>query len=227
MHFFSKRLLGGFGIVGGQIPIAAGAAFAIRYARHVSVDKHPCEVAVCFLGDGAVAQGSFHESLNLAALWDLPCLFVIENNFWGMGTAVERAVSVAPIAESKAAGYGIKGYTLDGMDFFSCYRCFSKAFNEVKHDSRPILIEVLTQRFKGHSISDPGLYRSKEHMQECMLRDPIKTFTKALLNYKIVTEEEVAKIDAEERELVLAAMHFAEQSPWPDPIHLEEDVLAP
>ncbi|MBM3198077.1 MAG: pyruvate dehydrogenase (acetyl-transferring) E1 component subunit alpha [Chlamydiae bacterium] len=230
MHFFSERLLGGFGIVGGQIPIATGAAFSIKYEREVldkSKPAHGCEVAVCFLGDGAVVQGAFHESLNLAALWDLPCIYVIENNFWGMGTAVERAVSVAPMAETKAPGYGIKGYSFDGMDFFSCYNGFSHVLQEVRRDSRPVLVEVLTQRFKGHSISDPGLYRTKEHLQDCMLRDPIKILTKTLLSYGMVTEEEIAKIDEEEKEVVLAAMRFAESSPWPDPIHLEEDVLAP
>ncbi len=111
MHFFSERLLGGFGIVGGQVPIATGAAFTIKYAKNVPGLKNvkKADVAVGFLGDGAVVQGAFHESLNLAALWDLPCIYVIENNEWGMGTHVNRAVSVQPIAETKAPGYGMKG----------------------------------------------------------------------------------------------------------------------
>ena len=156
MHLFTDRLLGGFGIVGGQVPIATGAAFTIKYS-----DKKN-EAAVCFLGDGAVAQGAFHESLNLASLWDLPCIYVIENNQWGMGTAVEKAISVPRLAEDKAPGYSMKGYTLDGMDFFNCYAGFEHIYHEVIATSRPVLVEVVTERFKGHSISDPALYRSKD-----------------------------------------------------------------
>lgn len=228
MHFFSERLLGGFGIVGGQIPIATGAAFTLKYAKQVpGIASQKGDVSVCFLGDGAVVQGAFHESLNLAALWDLPCVYVIENNEWGMGTKVNRAVSVSPIAETKAPGYGMKGYTFDGMDFFQCYQGFQKAFEEVKATSKPVLIEVLTSRFRGHSISDPGLYRSKEALQSCMEKDPLKRMQKALIDHKVLTLEECEAIDRQQKELVIAAMKFAEESPWPHPIHLEEDVFAP
>ena len=120
MHLYTDRLLGGFGIVGGQIPIATGAAFTIKYLGKKG------EVAVCFLGDGAVAQGAFHESLNLASLWNLPCIYVIENNQWGMGTAFNRAIAVDRLAEDKAPGYNMKGYTFDGMDFFNCYAGFEQ-----------------------------------------------------------------------------------------------------
>ncbi|MBI3236463.1 MAG: pyruvate dehydrogenase (acetyl-transferring) E1 component subunit alpha, partial [Chlamydiales bacterium] len=130
MHFFTDRLLGGFGIVGGQIPIATGAAFTIKYWKNQPNRKNG-DVSVCFLGDGAVAQGTFHESLNLAALWDLPCIYVVENNQWGMGTHVARALSVEPIAETKAPSFGIKGYTFDGMDFFNCYAGFEHVYNLV------------------------------------------------------------------------------------------------
>lgn len=230
MHFFSEKLLGGFGIVGGQVPIATGAAFSLKYGKKVSgVDRKIGEgdVAVCFMGDGAVVQGAFHESLNLAALWELPCIYVIENNEWGMGTHVARAVSVEPIAEKKAPGYGMKGYTFDGMDFFQCYSGFKHVFEEVKRDSKPVLIEVLTARFRGHSISDPGLYRSKENLQECMQRDSLKAMRQSLIDAKILTEQECDAIDAKQKEMVIASMKFAEESPWPDPIHLEEDVFAP
>lgn len=229
MHFFSDRLLGGFGIVGGQIPIATGAAFTIKYDKEVKGVKgvKPADVSVCFLGDGAVVQGSFHESLNLAALWDLPCIYVIENNEWGMGTHVQRAVSVEPIAEGKAPGYGMKAYTLDGMDYFSCYAAFLEIFEEVKKTSKPVLVEVITARFKGHSISDPGLYRTKEQLQECMMQDPIKKMAQVLIEKKMITQEEVDLIDKEQKEIAVAAMQFAEESAWPDPIHLEQDVLAP
>ena len=229
MHFFSDRLLGGFGIVGGQIPIATGAAFTLKYRKQVSGMDHlkPGDVSICFMGDGAVVQGSFHESLNLAALWDLPCVYVIENNQWGMGTSVERAVSVEPIAESKAPGYGMKGYTFDGMDFFNCYSGFLHVFEEIKKSSEPVLIEVLTERFRGHSISDPGLYRSKEALQGCLQRDPIKIMLKTLSSFGIITEEEFQRMDKEQKEIAVASMQFADESPWPDPIHLEEDVFAP
>lgn len=221
MHFFSDRLLGGYGIVGGQIPIATGAAFSIKYKEIKD------EVSVCFLGDGAVPQGAFHESLNLAALWDLPCIYVIENNQWGMGTAVNRAVSVARLAEDKAPGYGMKGYTYDGMDFFSLYSNFKSLFKEVLETQRPVLVEVLTERFKGHSISDPGLYRSKEALKLVMQKDPIVALQQALIESNMMTEIEIQELDKQIREKVLAAIEFADQSPWPDPITLEEDVFAP
>jgi pyruvate dehydrogenase E1 component alpha subunit len=229
MHFFSDRLLGGFGIVGGQIPIATGAAFTLKYKQHVQgLDSvKPGDVSVCFMGDGAVVQGAFHESLNLASLWNLPCIYVIENNQWGMGTSVERAVCVEPIAELKASGYAMKGYTFDGMDFFNCYAGFEHVFHEVKRTSKPALVEVLTERFRGHSISDPGLYRSKDKLQQCMERDPIRIMIKVLISYGLITEEEFQDMDKQQKELVIASMKFAEESPFPDPIHLEEDVFAP
>lgn len=229
MHFFTNELLGGFGIVGGQIPIATGAAFAIHYQKKFSKLKREMakDVAVCFFGDGAVAQGAFHESLNLASLWDLPCIYVIENNEWGMGTHVDRAVCAQPIAERKAPGYNMKGYTFDGMDFFNCYAGFQYVFEEVKKTSRPVLVEVKTERFKGHSISDPGLYRSKETLNKCMERDPLAIMLKILSSYKILNEEEYKELDKEQKEIVIAALKVAEDAPWPDPIHLEEEVFAP
>jgi pyruvate dehydrogenase E1 component alpha subunit len=218
MHFFTDRMLGGNGIVGAQIPVATGAAFTIKY-------KKQNEVSVCFLGDGAVAQGAFHESLNLAALMDLPCIYVIENNQWGMGTAVSRAISVQPMAEKKAPGYGMKGYTLDGMDFFNCYAGFQHIFEEVKSTSRPVLVEVVTERFRGHSISDPGLYRSKEDLQNCMTKDPIIRFFQALADAKILDDAGYQEMDQKQKDLAVASMKFAEESPWPDPVTLEEDVI--
>ncbi len=222
MHFFSKRLLGGFGIVGGQIPIATGAAFTLKYKKIKN------EISVCFLGDGAVPQGAFHESLNLAALWNLPCLYVIENNRWGMGTAVERAVSVPRLAEDKAAGYGMKGYTFDGTDFFACYAGFKRIYEEILETGRPVLVEVIAERFKGHSISDPGHYRAKETLRQLVdERDPIALVQKTLLDTGIVTEAEVVAFNNEMKEKVLAAIAYADKSPWPDPVTLEEDVFSP
>ncbi len=221
MHFFTERLLGGFGIVSGQVPIATGAAFSLKYLGKQT------EVSLCFLGDGAVAQGSFHESLNLAALWDLPCVYIIENNMWGMGTHVEQAVSVSRLAEDKASSYGMKGYTFDGMDFFACYAGFSHVFKEMEINRKPVLIEVVTERFRGHSISDPGLYRSKESLKSCMQRDPILLMEKVLLDNGLLDEEAIKQMDKQERDVMIAAMKYAEESPWPDPLTLEEDVFAP
>lgn len=221
MHFFTDRLLGGFGIVAGQVPIATGAGFTIKYKQIKD------EVSVCFLGDGAVPQGAFHESLNLASLWNLPCIYVIENNKWGMGTAVERAVCVPRLAEDKAPGYNMKGYTLDGMDFFNCYAGFETIYQEVLKTQRPVLVEVITERFKGHSISDPGLYRTKECLKEISKQDPLVLMHEVLVKEGMITDEEYKTYDKEMRERVMAALEFAEHSPWPDPVTLEEDVFAP
>ncbi len=226
MHFFTERLLGGFGIVGGQIPIATGAAFTVNYLKNLG--KNPeAEVALCFLGDGAVAQGAFHESLNIASLWNLPCVYVIENNQWGMGTHVNRAICVEPMAEKIAPSFDMRAYTLDGMDFFSCLSGFHQIYTEMKNDSRPVLVEVVTERFRGHSISDPGLYRSKEDVSACMQRDPLIILFKHLEKAGMMSESEYHALDAEQKEIVVRALQFAEESPWPDPVTLEEDVFAP
>ncbi|MDP1836339.1 MAG: pyruvate dehydrogenase (acetyl-transferring) E1 component subunit alpha [Chlamydiales bacterium] len=221
MHFFTDRLLGGFGIVGGQVPIAVGAAFTSKYLGKKG------EVAVCFMGDGAVAQGAFHEALNLASLWDLPCIFVIENNLWGMGTAVNRALAVERIAEEKAPGYKMKAYTFDGTDFLGCYAGFKHVYDEVVATERPVLIEAIAERFRGHSISDPGLYRTKEKLQLAMQGDPIEKLTHVLYEQNIIDESAFHALDQKQRDLVVASMQFAEESPWPNPITLEEGVYAP
>jgi pyruvate dehydrogenase E1 component alpha subunit len=222
MHMYADRLLGGLAIVGGHVPIATGAAFSIKYQDQKGL------ASFCFLGDGAVVQGAVHESLNMASLWNLPGIYCIENNEWSMGTAVHRGVCIAPIAENMAKAYNIKSYTLNGSDFFNCYAGFQAALKEVLETSRPVLIEAKTQRFRGHSISDPGLYRKKEevvkHMEES---DPILLLKNALIEQKILTEEKFAQMDKEQKEIILASMQFAEESPFPDPIVLEQGVFAP
>lgn len=220
MHLYAKRLLGGLAIVGGHIPIATGAAFTLKYQNQKD------QISFCFMGEGATVQGAFHESLNLAALWNLPCLYVIENNHWGMGTAVERAVCVQPIAEHFAKGYDISSYTLDGLDFFSCYAGFQAACQEVIKTSRPVLVEAISERFRGHSISDPGLYRTKEELQSALQKDPILRLKQVLIEKKFLNEETFKDIDKETREIAIHAMEFAETSPWPDPIVLEQGVFA-
>lgn len=221
MHFYTDQLLGGFGIVGGQVPIATGAGFTCKYLGQKE------KISLCFMGEGAVAQGAFHEALNMAALWDLPCLYVIENNKWGMGTAAHRAISVKEIAEKKAVGYGMKGYTIDGMDYFHCYEAFKAFKEEILRDGKPILVEALTERFKGHSISDPALYRTKESVTACMEHDPLARVKKELMARGLLTEEEIAQMDKQQKDLVVAAMKYADESPWPDPVTLEEEVFAP
>ncbi len=221
MHMYADHLLGGLAIVGGHVPIATGAAFTIKYLEQKG------KASFCFLGDGAVVQGAVHESLNLAALWNLPCIYVIENNQWGMGTAVKRAVCVEPIGEHFAKAYGIRCYTLDGMDFFNCYAGFQAAFQECLESSRPILIEAVTERFRGHSISDPALYRTKECLKEAMGRDPIFLLKNALMKKGFLTEEAYEAMDKEQREIAIASMEFAEKSPWPNLTALEEGVFAP
>lgn len=219
MHLFTDRLLGGYGIVGGHIPIATGAALTLSYK------KNKDEVAICFMGDGAVAQGAFHESLNLAALWNLPCIYVIENNQWGMGTAVNRALSVDKLAETKGPSFGMEAYTFDGMDYFNCYAGFKMLAEKVKKEQRPVLVECMTERFRGHSISDPGLYRSKDELKKSMEREPISLMRSVLEDKGHIDEKAFKAIDTESRGLMVDAMKYAEESPWPNPVVLEEGVL--
>lgn len=222
MHLYTERMLGGFAIVGGHLPIAIGAAFSIKCR------KKKDEVAVCFLGEGAAAQGAFHESLNLASLWNLPVIFIIENNQWGMGTHLSRALCFYDaVAEKQAPSYNIKAYTLNGMDYFNCYEGFEHIHHEVLETGRPLLVECVCERFKGHSISDPGLYRTKEQLQAIMKKDPITLLKYYLKQNKILTEEDFKEMDKEAKETVVEAMAYAEKSPWPSPATLEEDVYAP
>lgn len=221
MHFYTDRLLGGFGIVAGQIPTATGAAFALKYQDIKD------QAAICFFGDGAVAQGVFHESLNMASLWDLPCIYVVENNQWGMGTFVGDAIAAKRLAEDFAPAYRMKAYTLDGMDFLNCYAGFKHIFQEVLETGRPVLVEAITERFKGHSVSDPGLYRSKEALMKSAERDPLVLLKEEMIEAGLLDEEKYKEIDKEMREKVVASMKVADESPWPELTTLEEDVFSP
>lgn len=221
MHLYADHLLGGFGIVGGHLPVATGAGFSLKYQGKDDL------ISICFLGEGAVVQGAVHESLNLASLWDLPCLYVIENNGWGMGTAVKRAVCKQPIAENLSKSYGISGYTVDGMDFFSCYGGFSAFYKQIIETKRPIIVEMITERFKGHSVSDPGLYRSKEELEKAKRKDPIEKFSQILINEKIITEDQYKEMNKKQKDRAVKSMEFAENSDDPDPLTLEEGVFAP
>lgn len=220
MHFVNDFLLMGQGIVGGHLPLAAGAAFSSKYLNQ---DK----VSLCFLGDGAVAQGTFWESLNLSALWSLPVIYVIENNIYGMGTHVERALSFSPIAENAVKPFSKRAITIDGMDFFNCYHGFKEAYDHVKKHNEPVLMEAYTNRFRGHSISDPGLYRSEKELEQAMARDPIVMLSNFLKEKNILTEAQIKEKENSAIEIVREAVEFAEKSPDPSLSSLEEGVLAP
>lgn len=219
MHLFDPEInfYGGWGIVGGQIPTATGVAFAAKYRD---------EDAVCinFMGDGTVPQGAFHESLNLASRWDLPVVYIIENNLYGMGTAVERIMAVSDMS-SKAAGYNMEGVRVeDGQDFFKVYDAVSTAVERARKDQRPTLIEIVTYRYRGHSMSDPATYRTKEEVTREQQRDPIQRFTQWLIDNKIRSEEELKAIDAEQKRISKEAAKFADESDFPPEEALTEDV---
>lgn len=218
MHMFTDKFLGGYGVVGSQIPIGIGAAFSIKYKGEKD------RITSCFLGDGATAQGSFHECVNLASLWSLPIMFCIENNHWGIGTAIDRAVCVEKLAEDRGPSYNMHGYTIDGMDFFACYQAFKKLRQEVLETGRPVIVEAITERFRGHSVSDAGLYRTKEQLKEIMEHDPLLKLKGQLIDAGVVDEEGYKALDGEMRNIVLEAMEYADKSPWPELTVLEEGV---
>lgn len=210
MHFFSKEkhLLGGHGIVGGQIPIGTGAAFTAMY-------KGTDQVSLIFLGDGAVAQGTFHECLNIASLWHLPAIFIIENNQYGMGTAVSRAVAVNDMT-LKAPGYGMEGVTVDGMNLLDCYAVMEDAVNQRRKTPSPLLIEAKTYRYRGHSISDPATYRKKEEVEHYQSVDPINQLKRLLAETGWLDADGAKALEQAVRQEVLDAVEFADKSPEPD-----------
>lgn len=219
MHMCAPKFPGGFGIVGGQIPLAAGAAFSMKY-------QHQNNIAVAFIGDGAVAQGVFHETLNFVALHELPLMLVIENNGWGMGTALCRALAKQPIGESQAASYGIKSFLLNGFDLFGCLQGFRDALTYMKEHQKPVVIECICSRFKGHSISDPNLYRSKQEMQELLKKDPILYVKNQLLAHKLLQEDSFNALRNQCKQEVLQAFQQAKSDPDPFVATLEEGVYA-
>lgn len=210
MHMFSKehRFFGGHGIVGGQVPLAAGVGFKIRY--HEEDD-----VCVCLLGDAATNQGAFHEALNMAATWDLPVLYIIENNRYGMGTDIRRTTSVDHLWK-RALAYDMNHGDVDGMDVQQVYATASQIIDEMRTSPKPFLLEALTYRYRGHSVSDPGTYRTKEEVKEYQdNHDPIRRMGKVLLDQDFATEAELVSWDKEAKEKAAAAEAFADQSPEP------------
>lgn len=219
MHLYTSNMFGGNGIVGGQWPIGAGLAFSLKYREMWD------EVAVCFGGDGSIMMGTFGESMNLASLWDLPLIVVIENNQYSMGTSLERGVANPPLGENVAKAYGIKSYTVDGMDFGKCLALYREVYDHVRTHKRPVIIEAVTYRFKGHSISDAAHYRSKEEVEEYKKNDPIYQLAEKLKERGWIDDEKIQSMNQACKEEVLEAMKFADESPFPDIATLEEGIF--
>jgi pyruvate dehydrogenase E1 component alpha subunit len=220
MHMFDKEVnfLGGHAIVGGQIPLATGVAFASKY-------KNTDQVTLCFFGEAAVNQGAFHESLNMAQLWKLPCIYICENNQYGMGTSLERAMSSQDISQ-KACAYDIAAEFVDGMDVLAVREATLRAVERARKNYLPTLLEVRTYRFMGHSMSDPGNYRTRAEIERHQERDPIKLFSASLKEEGVLSDAEFQEIEAQVKEQVEKAVRFAEESPLPDPKELYTDVYA-
>ncbi|WP_082915205.1 pyruvate dehydrogenase (acetyl-transferring) E1 component subunit alpha [Arachidicoccus ginsenosidimutans] len=219
MHFFSKEhhFFGGHGIVGGQIGVGAGLAFAEQY-------NGTDNVALCFFGDGAARQGVLHETFNLAMLWNLPVVFICENNHYAMGTSVERTSNVIDIYKL-ADAYDMPGDKVDGMNPETVHEAVSRAVKRAREKGGPTLLEIKTYRYKGHSISDPGKYRTKEELEEYKSKDPIVVIRKKIKDGNIASDEEIAAIDERINKVVEDAVKFAEESPFPKPEAVLEDVM--
>jgi pyruvate dehydrogenase E1 component alpha subunit len=209
MHIFDRerRFMGGYGIVGGNLPLAAGLALSSDY-------RGTDEVTVCMFGDGASNTGNFGETMNLAALWSLPVVFLVENNLYGMGTSIERHSAVTDLSH-KAEGLGVPGVRVDGMDVMAVRETVSEHIQLARKDRKPTLIEAFTYRYRGHSAADPEVYREKEEVEEWQRKDPIEAFAARLIKEKIISKEDVEAIREQAEKTVLDAVEFADNSPEP------------
>jgi len=218
MHLFDPNLnfMGGYAIVGGQFPIAVGLAFSTKY-------RNENRITACFFGDGSVNQGTFHESLNWAQVWELPVLFICENNYYGIGTEVHRSSALASI-HRRTCGYDIPSEKVDGMDVIAVYKAVKYAAEKVRETGRPLFIEATTYRFRGHSMSDPGKYRSVAEHEMWKSRDPLPNYARHLLEEGIATRESLDAIEARCRARVEEAVAFAEESPWPEDSEVYSDI---
>lgn len=217
MHITDKSIgmLGANAVVGGAIPIAVGAGLSCKL-------KYPERVAACFFGDGASNQGTFHEGVNMAAVWDLPVIFVCENNLYAMGTRQSIVMKIQNIAE-RAAGYGIPGVTVDGNDVIAVYGAAKEAVSRARKGDGPTLLECKTYRHKGHSRFDPAKYRPESEVTEWLARDPLVVLRKKLLN-KGVPEEFFQKVEEQVSKEIEEAVEFAQNSPFPEPEEALDDV---
>src|SRR3954471_12929717 len=209
MHFFDLKnhMYGGHAIVGAHVPLGVGMAFASKYRRE---DR----VTLCFFGDGAINQGAFHEALNLAALYKLPVLFICENNLFAMGTSVERSTSLKQIVD-RAEGYDIPGTVIDGMNFREVRDKLSEIISSIRADPHPAFVEVRTYRYRGHSMSDPASYRTKDELEKYRLDDPILRLRAQLTREGKLSNEQFDEIDREAKAAAMASVKFAEESPEP------------
>jgi pyruvate dehydrogenase E1 component alpha subunit len=209
MHIFDleNRFMGGYGIVGGNLPLAAGLALASDYKGEESV-------TVCMFGDGASNAGNFGETMNLAALWELPVFFLVENNLYGMGTSVERHSAQTDLSR-KAEGYGVPGERIDGMDVLAVREAVAEHIRIAREDRRPTIVEAFTYRFRGHSAADPEVYRSKDEVEEWQAKDPIETFSAHAIAAARLSEQDIEEIRAHADQVVTEAVRFADQSPEP------------
>ncbi|MDE2861773.1 MAG: pyruvate dehydrogenase (acetyl-transferring) E1 component subunit alpha [Chloroflexota bacterium] len=219
MHLFDleKRFMGGHAIVGGQLPLSTGFALASKL-------RGDGDIALCFLGDGAINEGEFHESLNLASLWKLPVLFFVENNLYGMGATVEQMLAFHDEIYKFANGYKIPSVRIDGMDVLKVREATQEAIAHVRGGNGPFLIEAMAYRFRGHSMADPAEYRARSEEERWRMRDPITTFGASLVDGGTATQEELDEIRTEVEEIIDAAVQFAEDSPFPEPEALYDDV---
>lgn len=222
MHMFDaeRNFLGGHAIVGAQLPLSAGAAFAIKY-------RETDQIAICFFGEAAVNIGAFHETLNMAALWELPIVFVVENNRYGMGTALERAAAVWDVYR-RACSYDMAEEIVDGMDVLAVHDTTVRAVERAREEQAPTLIEARTYRYMGHSMADPihGHYRTKEELEEQKKKDPIRRLEKRLTAEGLMGEDDIKKMDQDVLAEVEEAVQFADESPDPGPEALYTDVYA-
>jgi pyruvate dehydrogenase E1 component alpha subunit len=218
MHLFDaeRRFLGGYGIVGGSLPLSAGVALAADYTGSD-------DAVLSMMGDGATNQGTFGETMNLAALWRLPVVFLIINNQFGMGTALHRHSAVTDLS-LKSEGYGVPGTRCDGMDVLDVHAVVSEALHCAREERKPQLVEAVTYRYRGHSMADPEEYRTKEEVEEWRRRDPIAAFSKRLVEAGVASEEDVEAADRRAMEAVDGAVAFADASPFPDLDALYDDV---
>jgi pyruvate dehydrogenase E1 component alpha subunit len=227
MHLFSAqhRLLGGYAFVAEGIPVATGAAFTSKYRREALGDASADQVTACFFGDGACNNGQFFECLNMASLWKLPIIYVVENNKWAIGMAHERATS-QPEIYKKASVFGMAGVEVDGMDVLAVRTAATEAIARARAGEGPTLIEALTYRFRGHSLADPDELRSKEEKEFWLTRDPIKKLAVYLTEQNLANQEELSGIERKIQDAINDAVQFAESSPEPDPSELYRYIFA-
>lgn len=227
MHMFSAehKLLGGYAFVAEGIPVATGAAFQSKYRREVLGEANSDGVTVCFFGDGASNNGQFFECLNMAALWKLPIIYVVENNKWAIGMAHERATSSEEIYK-KASVFGMPGYEVDGMDVLAVYSLAQEAVARARRGDGPTLVEALTYRFRGHSLADPDELRAPEEKQFWNARDPIKKFAAYLVEKNLASTDELNEIEKKIQVVIDEAVNFAQESPEPDPSELHRFIFA-